>query len=73
MFPKKNFFENRSEGVHSFYVMDYTDVDNNITKHLDKEFSLSGLESWDIMILHYLGLDHIGFNYFISVFLIFIY
>lgn len=59
MFPG-TFFEERSEGVHSFYVMDYTEVDNNITRHLEKEFSTSGLKNWDIMIVHYLGLDHIG-------------
>lgn len=67
MFPEKNFFLNRSTGVHSFYVMDYTEVDNNITKHLNNEFSLSGLKSWDIMILHYLGLDHIGLKFLIFI------
>ena len=33
-------------------------VDNNVTRHLDKE--LSEKSEWDAMFLHYLGLDHIG-------------
>ncbi|CAI5441856.1 unnamed protein product [Caenorhabditis angaria] len=41
----------------SFFVNDYTEVDNNVTRHLDSELK-SG--EWDAMILHYLGLDHIG-------------
>ncbi|CAD5212165.1 unnamed protein product [Bursaphelenchus okinawaensis] len=55
MFP--NVFE-RSEGTVSFYVTDYTEVDNNVTRHLDYE--LNNLDKWDILVLHYLGLDHIG-------------
>ena len=47
----------RSDGTHSFYVSDYTEVDNNVTRHLDSEL---GENDWDVMILHYLGLDHIG-------------
>uniref|UniRef100_UPI00358E86F1 GPI ethanolamine phosphate transferase 2 isoform X2 n=1 Tax=Myxine glutinosa TaxID=7769 RepID=UPI00358E86F1 len=35
----------------------YTMVDDNVTRHLPKELSSS---SWDILVLHYLGLDHIG-------------
>ncbi|CAL4124474.1 unnamed protein product, partial [Meganyctiphanes norvegica] len=43
--------------VTSFFVADYTEVDKNVTRHLS-----SVLESgdWDVLILHYLGLDHIG-------------
>lgn len=33
-------------------------VDNNVTRHLKNE--LKPKANWDIMILHYLGLDHIG-------------
>lgn len=33
-------------------------VDNNVTRHLANE--LKPTANWDIMILHYLGLDHIG-------------
>ena len=32
-------------------------VDFNVTRHLEAELSR---DDWDITILHYLGLDHIG-------------
>ncbi|XP_016095552.1 GPI ethanolamine phosphate transferase 2-like [Sinocyclocheilus grahami] len=32
-------------------------VDNNVTRHLDDTLKR---DDWDILILHYLGLDHIG-------------
>ncbi|RMC22341.1 hypothetical protein DUI87_00653 [Hirundo rustica rustica] len=32
-------------------------VDDNVTRHLDRVLKR---EDWDILILHYLGLDHIG-------------
>lgn len=51
-------FLNRSEGTSSFFVKDYIEVDTNVTRHLAGEFS--NPTSWDIMILHFLGLDHIG-------------
>ncbi|KAF3935702.1 hypothetical protein ABW19_dt0207959 [Dactylella cylindrospora] len=47
----------RSDGTVSFYVSDFTDVDNNVTRHVAPELQQS---NWDCMILHYLGLDHIG-------------
>ncbi|XP_054278676.1 GPI ethanolamine phosphate transferase 2-like [Macrosteles quadrilineatus] len=47
----------RNDGTSSFFVNDYTEVDDNVTRHLDRELSMS---DWDLMILHYLGLDHIG-------------
>lgn len=47
----------RSEGVSSFYVQDYTEVDRNVSRHLERELALS---DWQLLILHYLGLDHIG-------------
>lgn len=34
-----------------------TQVDTNVTRHLEDELHL---EDWDLMVLHYLGLDHIG-------------
>lgn len=46
----------KSEGVTSFFVNDYTEVDRNVTRHLDSEFK----DFPDALILHYLGLDHIG-------------
>lgn len=54
LFPK-HFL--RSDGTQSFYVNDYTEVDNNVTRHLSQELEKT---DWDAMILHYLGLDHIG-------------
>lgn len=42
----------RSEGTTSFYVYDYTEVDNNVTRNVWVELSKN---DWDIMILHYLG------------------
>lgn len=32
-------------------------VDNNVTRHLDQVLKRG---DWDMLILHYLGLDHIG-------------
>jgi len=45
-----------SEGTHSFEVRDYTEVDNNVTRHIDKNLK----HQPDVLILHYLGIDHIG-------------
>ncbi|KAK9366435.1 alkaline-phosphatase-like protein [Lipomyces kononenkoae] len=47
----------RYDGTESFYVSDFTEVDNNVTRHLHTELERS---DWDVMILHYLGVDHIG-------------
>jgi ethanolaminephosphotransferase len=38
-------------------VQDFTEVDNNVTRHVPNELLNS---DWDAMIMHYLGLDHIG-------------
>ncbi|KAH7386805.1 alkaline-phosphatase-like protein [Phaeosphaeria sp. MPI-PUGE-AT-0046c] len=54
LFP--GFFE-RADGTTSFFVSDYTEVDNNVTRHVPEELLNS---DWNAMILHYLGLDHIG-------------
>ncbi|ANB13858.1 Las21p [Sugiyamaella lignohabitans] len=56
LFPRA--FE-KFDGTASFFVSDYTEVDNNVTRHIDYELG-PGRESWDTLILHYLGLDHIG-------------
>ncbi|CAL8083219.1 unnamed protein product [Orchesella dallaii] len=42
------------EGVTSFYVRDFYEVDNNVTRHLED------IDECNFLILHYLGLDHIG-------------
>ena len=36
---------------------DFTEVDNNVTRHVPQELME---DDWNGMILHYLGLDHIG-------------
>uniref|UniRef100_A0A671QCC2 GPI ethanolamine phosphate transferase 2-like n=1 Tax=Sinocyclocheilus anshuiensis TaxID=1608454 RepID=A0A671QCC2_9TELE len=54
LFPK-HFMEH--DGTTSFFVSDYTEVDNNVTRHLDDTLKR---DDRDILILHYLGLDHIG-------------
>ncbi|KAH5565815.1 GPI ethanolamine phosphate transferase 2 [Parastagonospora nodorum] len=54
LFP--DFFE-RADGTSSFFVSDFTEVDNNVTRHIPEELLNS---DWNAMILHYLGLDHIG-------------
>lgn len=64
LFP--NMF-NETDGTASFFVADFTEVDNNVTRHLDIQLSPFTAKSpeeveadWDVLILHYLGLDHIG-------------
>ncbi|CAN6674864.1 GPI ethanolamine phosphate transferase 2 [Trichomonascus vanleenenianus] len=47
----------KTDGTASFFVSDFTEVDNNVTRHIDEELSS---QEWDVLILHYLGLDHIG-------------
>ncbi|XP_051823438.1 GPI ethanolamine phosphate transferase 2 isoform X1 [Antechinus flavipes] len=54
LFPK-HFVE--YDGTTSFFVTDFKEVDDNITRHLDNVLKR---EDWDMLILHYLGLDHIG-------------
>ena len=36
---------------------DFIEVDNNVTRHIPDELKLN---DWNGMILHFLGLDHIG-------------
>ncbi|KAM4710090.1 GPI ethanolamine phosphate transferase 2 [Discoglossus pictus] len=54
LFPK-HFVEH--DGTTSFFVSDFTEVDDNVTRHLDNVLKRN---DWDMLILHYLGLDHIG-------------
>lgn len=51
-------FFNKTDGTNSFFVNDFYDVDNNVTRHLLEE--LKEDSNWDGLFLHYLGLDHIG-------------
>ncbi|CAF9906404.1 major facilitator super transporter protein [Imshaugia aleurites] len=47
----------RVDGTSSFFVSDFTEVDNNVTRNIPSELKRS---DWNGMIIHYLGLDHIG-------------
>nr|CAB3447925.1 unnamed protein product [Digitaria exilis] len=47
----------RQDGVSSFYVRDTTEVDFNVSRHLDFELVA---KDWSVLVLHYLGLDHVG-------------
>lgn len=50
----------RSQETFSFFASDYTTIDTNVTDYALPETSLGQQTDWDILILHYLGLDHIG-------------
>lgn len=54
LFP--NMFD-RHDGVSSFFVKDTIEVDYNVSRHLANELCCT---EWDLLILHYLGLDHVG-------------
>ncbi|XP_028754540.1 GPI ethanolamine phosphate transferase 2 isoform X1 [Neltuma alba] len=47
----------RHDGVSSFFVKDTVQVDQNVSRHLGNEL---GRDDWKLLILHYLGLDHVG-------------
>ncbi|KAH8689708.1 putative sulfatase [Talaromyces proteolyticus] len=47
----------RFDGTTSFFVSDFIEVDNNVTRHIPDELVR---DDWSVIILHYLGLDHIG-------------
>lgn len=42
----------------SLFATDYTEVDSNVTYNVNRD--LKALNDFDVMILHYLGVDHIG-------------
>ncbi|KAJ9301463.1 hypothetical protein DTO271G3_1598 [Paecilomyces variotii] len=47
----------RADGTTSFFVSDFTEVDNNVTRHIPDELAR---DDWSTLVMHYLGLDHIG-------------
>ncbi|CAG8627419.1 8982_t:CDS:10 [Ambispora leptoticha] len=47
----------KTDGTTSFFATDTVEVDLNVTRHVIPELSDP---NWDIIILHYLGLDHVG-------------
>uniref|UniRef100_A0A915Q3T7 GPI ethanolamine phosphate transferase 2 n=1 Tax=Setaria digitata TaxID=48799 RepID=A0A915Q3T7_9BILA len=58
LFPNR--FDNHSAGVMSFYVNDFREVDDSVTLCMRARFATTSIKTWDLMILHYLGFDHIG-------------
>jgi ethanolaminephosphotransferase len=50
-------FEKRSATVGSFYIHDYDQIDKKVTQKVMEEI---GAKNWEVLIAHYLGLDHIG-------------
>uniref|UniRef100_A0A1I8P023 GPI ethanolamine phosphate transferase 2 C-terminal domain-containing protein n=1 Tax=Stomoxys calcitrans TaxID=35570 RepID=A0A1I8P023_STOCA len=55
LFP--DIFLRHYANMDSFFVNDFYEGDKNITANVRKELAL---KDWQFMILHYLGLDHIG-------------
>jgi len=49
----------RAKETLSFYATDYTSVDTNVTRSAVPETESPEID-WDFLILHYLGLDHLG-------------
>ncbi|KAI7864701.1 alkaline-phosphatase-like protein [Spinellus fusiger] len=47
----------KQDGTTSFYVSDTVQVDYNVTRHIQTDLLT---QDWDTVILHYLGLDHVG-------------
>lgn len=39
------------------HLKDFTEVDTNVTRHIPDELVR---DDWSALIMHYLGLDHIG-------------
>lgn len=54
----------RSDGTSGFFTRDTVEVDDNVTRHLahelDPSMAHSESKDWDVLLLHYLGLDHVG-------------
>lgn len=55
MFPEM--FHRKLENQDSFFVNDFHEGDKNITQKLSLELKR---DDWELLILHFLGLDHIG-------------
>lgn len=57
LFPREIF--TRCKETFSLFAADYTTVDTNVTECALPETKREVID-WDLLILHYLGLDHIG-------------
>eukprot|EP01080_Neovahlkampfia_damariscottae_P001311 gene1311-11394_t len=53
-----SYLDSKSDPTTSFFVTDTEIVDSNVTRHID--YQLNNPHEWDTLILHYLGLDHVG-------------
>jgi len=58
-------FDSTSDGTSSsFFTPDFVQVDLNVTRHLPEELDPRDKHAksrgWDVLVLHYLGVDHIG-------------
>lgn len=38
-------------------TQDFTEVDNNVTRHVPEQLKQA---DWSVIVMHYLGMDHIG-------------
>lgn len=62
LFP--NYFDaNLTHAYDSFNVWDLHTVDNGVTEHIIPLLSVSESKRWDILIGHFLGVDHAGHQY----------
>jgi phosphatidylinositol glycan class O len=62
LFP--GYFEsNLTHAYDSFNVWDLHTVDNGVTEHLFPLMHPSNTSKWDVLIGHYLGVDHAGHRY----------
>ncbi|KAL6940166.1 hypothetical protein ACO0QE_004061 [Hanseniaspora vineae] len=57
LFGEDTYFQDH-DGTNSFFVSDFVEVDHNVTRHIP--YNMAHQDEWDVLILHYLGLDHIG-------------
>lgn len=64
LFPRETNVFQRADGTSGFFTRDTVEVDMNVTRHLAQELD-SAMQhersrDWDVLVLHYLGLDHVG-------------
>ena len=57
------FDANLTHAYDSFNVWDLHTVDNGVTEHIVPLLRQEEVEKWDVMIGHYLGVDHAGHRY----------
>ena len=57
------FDSNLTRAYDSFNVWDLHTVDNGVTEHILPLITSAGQQQWDIIIGHYLGVDHVGHQY----------